>query len=478
MIKKIVIFLLLINTVNAQTVEERVKKLEDRVTVLENKVDPKRWISVADGKFYDGDKEIKFWGVNFASPYSLNSREDRLDQALDQLKQMNCNMIRVLHWGGYQPTYEETLANLNLLDRFVKKCSDRNIRIWLTFHHRQRLPQDFKDKDKIRVWDKMFSPRWGGAKQGEIGDFFFFDDYLLGLLRKHQEDILTHLNPLTGLKYIDDPTIAIVTVANEKWCHRMPMPVKPPASGYSDVYWEKFNDYCRFNGLDPNKMKKPDITRFQALRGKEVYSGLVKHIRETGFKGVINCSSCFGDVPMTFLVEECGDAVDVHCYATPKGKLADGTFRYPDAFLMRSDYNFHRIVFDCRKKGKPVLTGEYSGVIESDGGSYADTFLGSPDVVARSGVNGAFIYAAYSHEINPEVNYPNEVYDAFKNANLVRNWWEAGKKFYSLEHRKRIELFPRYEDFFGSGIGVNYYIPIPGTLNWIDLMESQIVTPD
>mgnify|MGYP001348917010 CR=1 FL=1 len=52
MIKKIVIFLLLINTVNAQTVEERVKKLEDLFTVLENKVVSNLLFIVSDCKFY------------------------------------------------------------------------------------------------------------------------------------------------------------------------------------------------------------------------------------------------------------------------------------------------------------------------------------------------------------------------------------------------------------------------------------------
>ena len=44
--------------------------------------------------------------------------------------------------------------------------------------------------------------------------YTLFDPRLIELQKEYARDLLTHRNPYTGLRYVDDPALALVEVCN------------------------------------------------------------------------------------------------------------------------------------------------------------------------------------------------------------------------------------------------------------------------
>lgn len=431
------------------------------------------WLYAYQGQIWEGKQLFRNWGVSFASPWSIGSADDKLIPELDRLKANGVRMVRVLHWGGYQPTYAELDAALPKLDRFIALCRERGIRVWLSLHHRQRFTEDEGPITRfgtISVWNKLWAPRAGGELKGEIGGFFFVDAVLEKFLMAHAETVLLRKNSVTGIRYVDDPTIAIVTIANEKLFTRMPgyalsERTDPNASDYNRTWFRKLDEYAMATGENVNRMDKAQIQRFQAWVGYTTYRRLSDHLRSIGYKGILNASSLFGDTSMDALCElSACQTIDIHCYSASIPNLPDplSPERQP------GERSIDSIIRACHLAGYPVTIGEVAGVIESGGGSRSPSWYDAPRVVGTAaGLNDVSVvtwYAAHSHEIGG-APAKNESYDAFRDPAFVEEWIKGGRLF-------DVDPLPRgvrgltLEETFGSGTGKSFVVPIPGTQSW------------
>lgn len=167
-----------------------------------------------DGHFAWGNgKRAKFWGVNISNR-SIWVGKEAIDRVVDVLTRAGANMVRfeaIDSLGGLldpsdgsTPTTTRRLdpQKLATLDYWVSKIRARGI-----YYYFDLLDfRQFKVDDEVPGYDQI-----GRAAK----PYAFFDRRLIDLQKEFAQQLLTHRNPLTGLRYVDDPGLALVELCNE-----------------------------------------------------------------------------------------------------------------------------------------------------------------------------------------------------------------------------------------------------------------------
>ncbi len=166
-----------------------------------------------NGHFYD-DKgtRVRFLGVNIGADAAFPSHADSRKVAA-RLHKYGFNIVRLHHmdtdWAGtslIDRTFDDTQhfnrEALDRLDYFVAQLkkngvySNINLKVSRVFKKGDGLP----DTDKLGYACKPVD---------------YFDRKMIALQKKFAQDLLTHLNPYTKSRYVDDPAVAVVEMNNE-----------------------------------------------------------------------------------------------------------------------------------------------------------------------------------------------------------------------------------------------------------------------
>ncbi|MFB3895723.1 MAG: carbohydrate binding domain-containing protein [bacterium] len=163
---------------------------------------------IADGdKFSRNGDRIKLWGTNltFGCNFPAKSYAPILAKRLGNAG-INCVRLHHLDYFNYPSgiwnssgTALSTTA-LDLLDYFIAQLANNGVYINLNLHVSRKhssylgLPDPGTDFDKVV---DIFTPSIITAQQG------------------YATSILTHVNPYRGMRYADDPEIAIIEISNE-----------------------------------------------------------------------------------------------------------------------------------------------------------------------------------------------------------------------------------------------------------------------
>jgi hypothetical protein len=159
---------------------------------------------------WSNGKRAKFWGVNIANK-SVFVDKEKIDRVVDVLARAGTNMVRfealdsfggLLDTPGSDSTRSIDSAKLKILDYWVSRIRSKGIYYYL----------DLLDFRQFKVGD-------GVPEHDRIGraakPYAFFDRRLIDLQKEFAQQLLTHKNPYTGLRYVDDPALALVEVCNE-----------------------------------------------------------------------------------------------------------------------------------------------------------------------------------------------------------------------------------------------------------------------
>ena len=172
--------------------------------------------SVKDGHMSIGGKRVRFYGFNvpFASLY-LKKKDSEL--LADRLSKAGVNFVRI-HAEDSRPWREED--GTFLID--YSKGNSRN------FDPESRDKLDYlfyclKQKGIYMQLDlfcyRGFLPDDGLDYTDEMMKYFkqvnVFNRRLMELQKEYATEYLGHTNPYTGLRYLDDPAVALVQVMNE-----------------------------------------------------------------------------------------------------------------------------------------------------------------------------------------------------------------------------------------------------------------------
>lgn len=168
----------------------------------------------AEGHFSVGGQRIRLLGVNITSASCFPTHADA-EAVAARLAKFGMNVVRFHHmdnnWGslGIIDYSQGNSRNLNpvaleRLDYFIAQLKAHGIYTNINLIN----SRDFKVADGLDAGITAFE--W---KQRHI--FGFWDETFRDLEKEYASNILTHVNPYTGLSYAEDPAIAVVEVNNE-----------------------------------------------------------------------------------------------------------------------------------------------------------------------------------------------------------------------------------------------------------------------
>jgi hypothetical protein len=163
------------------------------------------------GKFsWPNGSRAKFWGINISN-HSVFTGKDEIDKVVDVLARAGTNMVRfealdstggLLDNEGSDTTRIIDARKLQILDYWVAKVRERGM-----YYYFDLLDfRQFKSGDDVPGYDQI-----GRAAK----PYAFFDRRLIDLQKEFARQLLTHVNPLTGLRYVDDPGLALLEICNE-----------------------------------------------------------------------------------------------------------------------------------------------------------------------------------------------------------------------------------------------------------------------
>lgn len=192
-------------------------------TIPEGALDLSRFLDAPAGKhgfvqgkngqlaFEDGTR-ARFWGVNLvaAAPFPNAAQAEFI---AERLARAGCNLVRLHHmdapWHN-RPIIDYSQGdsrhlhteNLDRLDRLIAELKERGIYVHLDL----LVHRDFKTGDDL--------PEANALSNGQK-HVSYFNRRMIELQKEFNENLLTHVNPYTGLRYAEDPAIAVVMLMNE-----------------------------------------------------------------------------------------------------------------------------------------------------------------------------------------------------------------------------------------------------------------------
>ncbi len=164
------------------------------------------------GRFSVRGEPIRFFGTNCVADGAFPPSQNVWFIA-GRLRKMGYNLVRMHHldngwtstgslFGNEPDTRHLNPVNLDKLERFLAELkangiyADINLHVGRTFTKADGIP----DADSLKDFAKGYT---------------FFDPLLIDLQKEYARQLLTHVNPYTGLPLAADPVMAMVEITNE-----------------------------------------------------------------------------------------------------------------------------------------------------------------------------------------------------------------------------------------------------------------------
>jgi hypothetical protein len=171
------------------------------------------FIRTRDGHFYDEKgRRIRFIGVNMAADAAFPTHADA-EKIAGRLHKFGVNIVRLHHMDASwsKPNIFDTSSGdtqhlnaeaLDRLDYLVNQLKLHGIYANINL----KVSRTFTDKDNV--------PQAGNLPfAAKPADYFM--PRLIELQKSFAHDLLTHTNPYTQTRYVDEPALAVVEINNE-----------------------------------------------------------------------------------------------------------------------------------------------------------------------------------------------------------------------------------------------------------------------
>jgi hypothetical protein len=202
------------------------------------------FLQVANGHLATGEgQRLRLWGVNITD-WSKGSRQipAKKDAAFwaATLARFGVNCVRfqfldldaprgLIAAGGPDSRHLDA-AQFDREDYFIAQLEKRGIYIDLNLLVGRR----FKAGDGVEVVNN--GPYRGVNLKGTS----LFDRRMIELQKEYARELLAHRNPYTGLRYTDDPAVALVEINNE---NALNIGYRPPSPFYAKELTEMYNTW-------------------------------------------------------------------------------------------------------------------------------------------------------------------------------------------------------------------------------------------
>lgn len=171
------------------------------------------FIQVVDGHLATGDgRRWRIWGQHLVRAQAV-APSHLAPVIARHLAKFGINCIRLhamdYHWPdgilmrGTESSRSLDPEGLARLDWLVACLKDQGIYVNMNL----QVARTFTAADGVRVGDLV---GWGKPMA-------YFDDWIMTLQKEYARQLLTHLNPFTGNRYVDEPAVAMIEITNENW---------------------------------------------------------------------------------------------------------------------------------------------------------------------------------------------------------------------------------------------------------------------
>ncbi|KAJ2992438.1 hypothetical protein HDV02_003066 [Globomyces sp. JEL0801] len=222
-------------------------------------------------------------------------------------------------------------SGIGRFDRVIQAAKQYGVKLTVS------LTNNWKDFGGIDWWVRKFS-----TNPSKFHSDFYWNEAVKAQFKRYVYHVLNRYNPLTGLKYKDDPTIAIIELGNEFRCNGYPEPSDPGCNSQMVTAWIKeMSAYIK--SFDSNHLISIGDEGFFNDRGLS-YGGAYSNVWD-GSSGM--------DFYANALLPEI-DILSFHAYFdqwnTPNDpQYIENTLKYIE--------DHHNV---AKKVGKPLYAGEYA----------------------------------------------------------------------------------------------------------------------
>ena len=176
---------------------------------------------------FENGGRVRFFGINLGHTAALCDHETA-ERTAEDLLRAGMNMARIHHVDGnfpagllnYAAGDSQTLNEFYFerLDYLAWQLKKRGIYLHIDLCTRRTyLPGDGFTEDEIRELVHF------------VKSVQHYDERIIALQKKYIRQYLFHVNPYTGLRYIDDPAVAVVQYVNENAVFWDNLPTRAPS---------------------------------------------------------------------------------------------------------------------------------------------------------------------------------------------------------------------------------------------------------
>ena len=366
-------------------------------------------IRVKDGHFADDAGRVRLNGVNLVGPanFPTHGQAERMARRLAQLG-INCVRLHYFDsWYGSYPWFKVKnepgiFAKGNVFDPARRERQDylvaqlkrRGIFVDMNLHVARRLDE----KDGFPAGTPFMN------KGVDL-----FDPRLMSAEKEYACELLLHVNPYTGLNYVDDPVVAVVEINNEDSLFHMYFSGGLDKMGafYADSFASLWNGWRHRRHLEGNvPLPRPDETLppkrrrafFEFLLDTErAYWTEMRRFLKTDLG--VKVPVCGTQLGFSSPVVQAGlDYVDDHAY-----------WCHPDSATVRNAPMVNDRWGGCvamlsarRVAGRPYTVSEYNHPYPNLYGAEGQPMLHAYG--ALQGWDGVFVHA-YSNNVDTELPF-------------------------------------------------------------------------
>ncbi len=193
------------------------------------------YVTVKDGHLSLKGKRVRFWGHigHFPNPDLKNrtGEQCRRDHELmaERLVDLGFNLHRLWHLGTEGKHTRGDNSREDLQEYGYSLLKKHGIKIWFAVLGGRGLVDTEQDVNIIddpataEEWKQAIAAmahttwRWQGKQTPVKNIAYVWDPRLRALALRNMERVAKHRNPYTGLRYCDDPDIAVWELTNEEW---------------------------------------------------------------------------------------------------------------------------------------------------------------------------------------------------------------------------------------------------------------------
>ncbi len=283
--------------------------------------------------FSDGTP-ARLWGMGLSAytlfPHTKDGKPDKalIDAHARRLAALGCNLVRMTQADSFWVANPNLIAKgpttakldpeaMDILFYWFKALREQGIYVWLDMI----TYRPFREGDNIPGWQDMVNAARDKNRILAEG-FSYLNPRITQLWQTTSRELLTEVNPYTGLALKDDPDLAGVMLWNENdltghFGNRFL--ANKPTPYHRAIFLQKLHDFAAKTGLKPGPLEQTWLPGDSKLLLNDMEYGwnhqAAEYLRSIGVKCAISSGHIWGMSAFSLPALTAGDVIDSHAYS-------------------------------------------------------------------------------------------------------------------------------------------------------------------